>query len=131
MKTDTETRVTVVFNQVEEFIAELEKDAKKIERGIVRRTQLFESAKISPILQHVSVFASYTVEGQLITLKRYCGDIWGQVGDNGPEQERNDRVIVKAEGYLKTIEEACKRLNLEVRAGAIQGDRRKCGVELG
>jgi hypothetical protein len=116
MKTDTQP-VTVVFNQVEEFIAELEKDAEKVERGIVRLTKIFEGTKISPNIHHVSVFATYTVEGQLITLKRYCGDIW-ELG-----QGRDTEVIAKADGYLTTIEEACKRLNLEVRAGAIQDGR--------
>lgn len=125
MKTDTQP-VTVLFNQVEEFTAELEKDAGKVERGIVRLTKIFEGTKISPNIHHVSVFSTYTVEGQLITLKRYCGDIWEM--EQGRDEEE---VIAKADGYIELIEEACKRLKLEVRAGAIQGDRRRCGVGRG
>jgi hypothetical protein len=113
--------VTVMFNSVEEFIAELEKDAAKVDRQIVRITNLSEGTNISPNIQHVSVFATYTVEGQIIILKRYCGDIW-RLG-----QQRDKEVLAKAKEHLKTIEEACRRLKLEARAGAIQGDRRRCG----
>lgn len=104
----------VTFNQVEEFIDELEKDAGKVERGIVRCTKLFEASRLSPSIRLVSIFSTYSVDGQVITLTRYCGDIWGV--NNGKDEE----VIAKADQYLKTIEDACKRLGLEDRAGALK-----------
>jgi hypothetical protein len=113
--------VTVVFYQVEEFLAELEKDATRVDRRIVRITKLSEEAKISTGINHVSVFATYTVEDQLITLKCYCGDT------SGLSKERDGETIGKANKYIKTIEEACKHLKLEARAGAILGDRKRCG----
>jgi len=104
----------VTFNQVEEFIDELERDAGKVDRGIVRCTKLFEASRLSPNIRLVSIFSTYSVDGQVITLTRFCGDIWGI------NKEKDGEVIAKADEYLKSIEEACKRLELEVRAGALK-----------
>ena len=104
----------VTFNQVEEFIAELGKDAGKVSRGIVRCTKLFEAFRLSPSIRLVSIFSTYSVDGQVITLTCYCGDT------SGINREKDREVIAKADGYLKSIEEACKRLGLEARAGVLK-----------
>ena len=104
----------VTFNQVKEFIAELYKDEGKVERNLVRCTKLFEASRLSPNIRHVSVFSTYSVDGQVITLTRYCGDIWGI------NEERDAEVIAKADQLLMTIEASCKRLGLETRAGMLE-----------
>jgi len=104
----------VTFNQVGEFIDELEKDAGKVERNLVRCTKLFEPSRLSPTIRLVSIFSTYSVAGQVITLTRYCGDIWGI------NREKDNEVIAKADAYLKSIEKACKHLKLEVRAGMLE-----------
>ena len=104
----------VIFNQVEEFIAELEKDAGQVERNLIRCTKLFEPSYLSPTIRLVSIFSTYSVDGQVITLTCYWGDT------SGINREKDGEVIAKADGYLKTIEEACKRLGLEARAGVLK-----------
>lgn len=107
--------IKVTFTEVEEFISELGKDVGKIERGLVRRTKIFTPSTISPIICDVSVFSAYTVEGQVVTFEHHCGPIWGI------NKEKDDGVISKANQYLNTIEEECKRLGIECRAGKLEG----------
>lgn len=106
----------VKFNQVEEFCAELEKDAEGgvIDRRIVRCSSLWEASKLSLNIHHVSFLATYSVREEVIELRRYCGDIWRI------NQENDKKVLDKAEQIGKIIEEVCRRHKLEVRAGYIE-----------
>lgn len=104
----------VKFNQVEEFCEELEKDAPLIDRQIVRCSKLWETSKLSPNIRHLSFLATCTVKGQLVELRRYCGDIWGI------NLEADERVEDKAKETNKTIDKVCGLLKLEVRAGHIE-----------
>jgi len=104
----------VRFNRVEEFCTELEKDAEKIDRRIVRCTKLFEVTKISTNIHYVFALATYVVEGQTVELRRYCGDIW-QIN-----KEKDKAAVDLADKALAAIEETCKRLKLEVRAGYLE-----------
>lgn len=104
----------VKFNQVEEFCAELEKDAPLVDRRIVRCSNLWEVSKLSVNIHHLTFLATYSVEGEIVELRRYCGDIWRI------NQDADKKVLDKAEQVGKTIEEVCQRLKLEVRAGYIE-----------
>jgi hypothetical protein len=111
----------VIFNNVEEFCTELEKDTEQVDRRIVRCTKLFKATKLSSNIHHIFAVATYATQGQIVELKRYCGDIW-QVN-----AEEDKKAIDLAEKALKAVEETCQRLGFEVRAGYLeeQGSARK------
>lgn len=103
---------TVIFHDVDEFLKELEKDAKRVERSIVRMTSRYKSVMNLPI-STLEVVAYYVLDGSLVSLTAYCGDIW--------RHERTDRpALDKRDSLYKKIEEKCQQLRLEVRAGSIE-----------
>jgi len=104
----------VKFTEPEEFCEELERDKQDIDRGIVRCTIRYEPTKISPSIRHVIAIASYPVKGQIVKLERHCGEIWGL------RPEEDQKAVDRAREHLKRVEETCRRLNLEVRAGSLE-----------
>lgn len=106
--------LVVKFNVVEEFCQELEKDVARVYRKIVRLTNQFRASRLSPMIQHVIVVSTYAADGQIIKLERYCGDIWGI------NQEQDDGVLEKASTIHRQIEEACAKLDLQVRPGCLE-----------
>ena len=106
--------VTVKFNSLAKFCQEMEADKDAIERRIVRITWLREGSKLSPNISHISVLSPYTVQGQIVKLVRYCGDIWRI------NQEGDDKVWAKAEEISKGITDKAKALQLEVRSGSLE-----------
>jgi len=104
------------YSTTEEFCAELEKDAiNLIDCQIVRCTNLYEASGLSPNIHHVTFFAAYSIDGEIVELKRYCGDIWGI------NKEADQKVQDSAAAQLKTVKETCKRLKLEVRSWFFEG----------
>jgi len=104
----------VRFTEPEEFCEELERDKWDIDRGIVRRTIRYKPLEKVPSVHHVIAVASYSVRGQIVKLECYCGDVWGL------RSERDQEVINRAREHLQKVEDACQRLNLEVRAGSLE-----------
>lgn len=104
----------VHFNEPSEFCDELEKDKLKVDRGIVRTTFRFEPSKLSPNIHHVFALASYSVDGQVVEMEKYCGDTWGL--HTGEDEKVHDR----ANNYIKTVESACQLCKLEMRAGTLE-----------
>jgi hypothetical protein len=113
-KRQTEGKMKVRFNQTKEFCEELKKDADKVDRGIVRCSNLFENAKISPNIRYVTFVATYSIQGQIVELRDYCGDIWRM------EQERDQKVYDKAKECYEAVEKTCDRLKLEIRGGCLE-----------
>jgi len=91
----------VKFNQSEEFIKELEGDAK-VDRNIVRLTYLQRQSPTFPMIKQISVIVAYSVNGQIVCLEQHCGD------------------VIDRDGVCTAIKEACNRLGLEVRGGSLE-----------
>jgi hypothetical protein len=106
--------MTVVFNSTEEFLEELDKDRKKIDRRIVRLTVLHQESKLSPNIKHLHAMATFLVKGEIVMLSEYCGDIWGI------ETERNDVTAKRVDDKLGAVETFCKMHRLEVRSGKLE-----------
>ena len=101
----------IVFNAVEEFLKELETDKDLIERKIVRLTALYQQSKTVP-LRYLFVVATYKAAGELVEYREHAGDLWGMTN-----LESDKKAIQKSVELSNRIEEECKRLGLEVRAG--------------
>jgi len=104
----------VKFTEPEEFCEELERDRGDIDRGIVRCTIRYKPLEKIPYVYHVIAVASYSVGGQIVKLERHCGEIWGL------RPEEDQKAVDRAQEHLKRVEETCRRLNLEVRAGSLE-----------
>lgn len=102
---------TVKFNDVDEFCEELARDGP--DRDIVRLTYLFKTSRLSPNIRHVLVVATCTVQGQIVRLERYVGDVWGL-------SATDEEVMEKALQTKNRLHERCKKLNLNVRAGVLE-----------
>lgn len=104
----------VHFNEPKEFCEELVKDHLQIERGIVRCTVRYETAKISPNIHHVIALATYSVAGQVVELEQYCGDVWRI------NKEEDQKVLDQADATIKLVEKFCQGCDLQVRTGHLE-----------
>lgn len=104
----------VKFNMVTEFAEEIKKDAEHIDRNIVRVTQSFKQSELSPKIKLVYFIGTYSVDGQVVKLERYCGDVWGV-------SEDADKVVLdKADMAMGDVEKLCKALGIDCRAGILE-----------
>lgn len=104
---------TVKFNETDEFVNELTKDANKVERSIVRivfRTS-FDSG--IPHIHILTLVASAVVDGHVVRLERRCGSFW-------KETEEQKKVVEFAESHADRIRSACAEMKLEVRSGVFE-----------
>ena len=99
----------VIFNALEEFLKELETDTDVIERKIVRLTNLYQQSQMTPVIRHLFVMATYKAAGEIVQFKQFTGDLWNL--------EQDKKTIEKSIALQKHIEETCKRLGLDIRAG--------------
>lgn len=104
---------TVRFNAPEEFVEELARDADRVHRRIVRVTCRYSASRLSPNIHHLSVVASALVDGQVIQLERYVGDIWRIPEEDGKVYAQRDQVMGELAQRLAA-------LGLEVRAGVLE-----------
>ncbi len=114
--------IKVKFNVVAEFCQELKHDgdAGKVERGILRTTKLTQMSTISPNIHYVFALASYSVEGQIVEFRKFCGEIW-HIRD-----DEDKKAWDKAEAILKEIEDLVQGIaGIEVRAGCLDDDSKK------
>jgi hypothetical protein len=109
----------VLFTETEEFLEELERDARDgaVQDGIVRVTRHFKAAENFPALTLLSVVATYVSRTQVVTLERHMGVLWGKgfEGQDAPVLERASHLISR-------IVSAAERLGLKTRAGIILPD---------
>lgn len=116
-------QVNVLFNVVDEFLQELERDHESadrvIERGLVRCAN-----ELYPIVlgggRRVVVVASYVSDQriigvrrstQLVELRELAGAQWGSA-------EVDERTSERASAIEEAVVQACDRLGLERRYGA-------------
>lgn len=104
---------TVRFTIPDEFLAELEKDQRLVQRGIVRITHLYRDSTFSPIIRHLSVVATTRIGDDVVRCECDCGDLW-QMADN------DKKVTARAAQLRRELEEGCARLALHVRAGIVE-----------
>ena len=102
----------ISFNDPDEFIEELTKEP--LAKPIVRLTYLREAnEKRAPLTSLFIIGTAKTADGDLIKLQHYCGALWGH--------EQEDKGTHKYSGdTFKHIEDACRELKLEVRAGIFE-----------
>ncbi len=107
----------ILFNQLEEFLDELAKDLSDpradIHRRMVRLTRRYIIGALSPNIRHVFVDASYQVNGQVITLEVYCGDLWGMT--KGDDEE----VYKQSDKFFEMVQEFCTAHGVEIRGGGV------------
>jgi hypothetical protein len=105
--------MTVRFNSVQEFTAELRADPPKV----LRATKSFTQTDTLPI-QHVSVIATYlNSAGQIVRLDRYVGQCYaGRV----PETDIDRAVMDRADKVIRELETLAQEFKIEVRAGVYE-----------
>ncbi len=109
----------VKFNSVQEFCQELKKDAANVDRGIIRTTKLTQMSTMSPNIHYVFALASYSIQGQIVEFKKFCGDIWGV------NKDADEEVYEKAEKILKEIEDLVQGIQgVDVRAGVMEDEQK-------
>lgn len=105
----------IKFNYQYEFIEELKK--VKLEQPLVRLTNLQRhSEKIAPLRSLFIVSTAKTVNGDIVKLERYCGQLWGIE----QEVKEDKKAWEQAESIHSQIKKACEALKLEVRAGIFE-----------
>ena len=114
------------FNQVEEFIEELKKEYPnpKIPCYILRLTCSYQyqsngvnpnALKPAPIkIGTVIATIKSASKEDIIRLERYCGEYWGA------DFKGDETTKANVETAFKSIEDACKELGIEVRAGIFE-----------
>lgn len=102
----------VKFNDLDEFIGELRRDAAEVERKILRVTVRHRTDGQMPI-RSMAVVASAVVAGHVVTLQAPCGTYLPGTGEA-------DGVSVAAKERLAALEAAAGELGLEVRAGVFE-----------
>ena len=112
---------TVKFNAVDEFIEELKKSQPW--PRIVRLTYLSRQSSVSPNIRHLFVVSTFVATAwlspdkpieTLVRLDKFCGDTWGL------NTEEDKKVQEQAEVVVKQIEDACREVGYEVRAGVFE-----------
>lgn len=105
----------VLFNREDEFIDELRLEFKDTPGRIVRITCSTKTYQIIAPLKSLNVRATVKSvdEKDVITLERYCGDIW-------PGEPHNKGPVESSEAVMAKITAACAELGLTVRAGIFE-----------
>ena len=101
----------VQFNNVEEFLTELNADLAQLDRQLVRVTNLYQQSRQTPIIQYVSVVATARVAADILRLDVYCGEVWNV------DTQHNAPVLKKVEAVQQHLRVSCVQLGIEVRAG--------------
>ena len=103
---------TVEFASPSEFLAELRKDSRQVDRGIVRVAECRRASTVSSV-RLVSVVGTACVGADIYRIECICGALCGI--------EVNDRlVLARMHKQLKNLRSSCVSLGLEVRSGAVQ-----------
>ena len=104
----------VLFNDVDEFLTELERERDALKRGIVRVTLSLRRLPNAPVTS-LAVVATVACEDGVVRLESPAGHLWGIPNEDEP-------VKAHAQAMRAAIDAACERLGLEVRAGVIEDD---------
>lgn len=105
---------TVEFASPSEFLAELRKDSRHVDRGIVRVAECRRSSAMSPVLL-MSIVGTARVGADIYRVECVCGVLCGS--------EVNDRrVLAKMRKQLMSLRNSCASLGLNVRSGTFEDD---------
>lgn len=114
--------IIVQFNDLDEFLTELETEAEgppaggNVERGIVRYTSRMHDTGIPGLMvQRVSFVAGFIAEGRLVEIHAPCG---GYQLNPVMDEERHAAVVDRAKALESSLLAVTERLGLEARAGA-------------
>ena len=103
---------TVKFSNPSEFLAELRKDSRHVDRGIVRVGECRRASSVSPLLL-VSIVGTAHVGADIYRVECVCGSLCGI--------EANDRrVSAKIHKRLKSLRNSCAGLGLDVRSAMFE-----------
>lgn len=101
--------ITVEFATPSEFLAELRKDSRHVDRRIVRVAECRRTSAISSVLL-VSVVGTACVGADIYRVESICGPLCGI--------ERNDRrVLARMRKQFRRLRYSCASLGLDVRSG--------------
>lgn len=92
------TGITLIFNDLDEFMEQLETHAPEIVGGEVRVTRVTRSNGQLPIA-HLFVVSTYIMPDYLVKFERSVGDLWSMPNDekiNAQAQEIMDRITPAA-----------------------------------
>lgn len=104
----------VKFNDTDEFIHELRRDAHEVDRKILRLTyRRRQDSGTLPILS-LAVIASAVIAGHVVALDERCGTYIPQSGEW-------EKVKADADKKFDAIKAVAGELGLEVRAGVFEG----------
>jgi hypothetical protein len=106
----------VRFNDVNEFIEEIQLDLAQIDRGIVQVTKAV-SLTATPPLRHLAVVATARIGDTVVRLDHFCGELWEERATEG---SHDAKIYARAEELMKRIEIAARSSSLEVRAGIVE-----------
>ncbi len=102
---------TVEFANPSEFLAELRKDSRQVDRGIVRVAERRRASAMSPVLL-VSIAGTTRVGDENYRVECVCGALCGiEVNDQ--------RVLAKMRKQLRRLRDSCAGLGLVVRSGTL------------
>jgi len=94
----------VQFNNTEEFLAELAADLDKLDRHLVRVTNLYQQSTQMPLIQYVADVATARVATDIIRLDVYCGELWNA------DTQHNAPVLKKVEAIQHHLRASCAQL---------------------
>ncbi len=126
LKKEVKQKMIVRFNNVDEYLEELEKEAAQghIPRGIVRATSMYSPSKLSPNIHNLSVVSTFlsspphgrNADVYMVRLDKRCGQLW--------DLESQDQAVVEqAEQVHLKISQKCAALNLDLRSGLIEEEQ--------
>lgn len=102
----------VEFANSREFLAELRKDRRRVDRGIVRVAERRRASAMSPVLL-VIVVGTARVGADIYSIDCLCGVLCGvEVADR--------QVLAKMHKQLKNLRNGCAALGLDVRSGTME-----------
>lgn len=104
--------ITVEFATSSDFFAELRKDSRQVDRGIVRVAECQRASAISPVML-VSIVGTACVGAEVYRVEYVCGVLCGiEVNDR--------RVFAKIRKQLMRFRGSCASLGLDVRSGTVE-----------
>lgn len=101
----------VQFHAVEEFLAEITKDADRVEGRILRVTVL---RRFHDPFVHIFLLATTVVGGVIVRLDHRLGECFAM------DATATAEVGKKAEALVARLDRAARELGLEVRAGVVE-----------
>ena len=103
---------TVEFASPSEFLAELRKDSRHVDRGIVRVAECRRASSVSSVLL-VSIVGTAHVGADMYRVEYVCGVLCGL--------EVADRLVLgQMRSKLKSLRNNCIDLGLDVRSGVVE-----------